>query len=38
MLIYVDDILIITPDSTEISKIISSLKTVFTLQDLGNAH
>ncbi|CAA6672847.1 unnamed protein product [Spirodela intermedia] len=34
MLIYVDNILIISPGSISISKIISSLKTIFTLRDL----
>lgn len=36
MLIYVDDILIISLDSIGIYKIISSLQSIFYLQDLRN--
>ena len=37
-LIYVDDILLISPDSKSIIVIISLLKKVFTMKDLGSAN
>ena len=38
MLIYVDDILLISPDSTGIRNIINSLSSVFSMKDLGPAN
>ena len=37
LLIYVDNILIISPDKIGISQIIKNLKSMFSLRDLGNA-
>ena len=37
-LIYVDDILLISPDSAGIKSLISSLSSTFSMRDLGHAH
>ena len=38
ILIYVDDILILSPDLQEINKLLCHLKTKFSVRDLGPAH
>ena len=38
VLIYVDDILVFSPQSSSVSHLVKSLNSIFALKDLGHAH